>query len=145
MTRHADITSTHQSLQKRPQIYCRPVRRYELHHPLEMFPKPCQIRYLLPSKNRQNNLSRMLPNLAVRNKDSLSNPACIGLPSDTLDAEVLELGGIDRLYILYLGGVDDGLAQHVGLECLSVVAKEALKHILVVAFTFAGHRFSVQI
>ena len=91
-----------------------------------MFPKPSQIRYLLARKDRHNNLPRMFPNLAIRDKNPLSNPASVSLLSDTLDAEIFEFGGIDRLDILYLGGVDDGLTEDVGFKCLAVVAKEAL-------------------
>ncbi len=110
-----------------------------------MFPETFQVRYLFPRKNGHHNLPCMFPKLAVRNKDSLSNPACIGLLPDTLDAEVLELRGIDRLNVLYLGGVDDGLTEDVGFKGLSVMAKETLKRVSVVTFRSASYSPSIQI
>ena len=87
----------------------------------------------------------MFPKLAIRNKNPLSNPACISLLPDTLDAEVLELCGIDRLNVLYLGGVDDGLTEDVSFKGLSVMAKETLKRISVVTFRSARYSSSIQI
>lgn len=87
----------------------------------------------------------MFPKLAIRNKNSLSNPVCISLLPDTLDTEVLELCGIDRLNILYLGSVDDGLTEDVSFKGLSVMAKETLKRIPVVTFRSASYSSSIQI
>lgn len=110
-----------------------------------MLPKPFQVRYLLPRKNRHDNLPRVFPNLAIRNKNSLSNPACIGLLPDTFNAEVLELRCIDSLDILYVRGVDYGLTEDVGFKCLSVAVKEGLKRVPIVAFSFGRHSLSVQV
>jgi len=136
---------THQSPEKRSQIRHCPIIGYELHQLSQMQAKTLQIRHLLPRKNRHDNLSRMFPYFAIGNKNAFSDPACVGLPSDTLDAEIPKICGIDRLDVFHLAGVDDCLTKYVGLKCVCVLTKIFLKRILEIPSTFAGNIFPVQI
>ncbi len=64
---------------------------------------------------------------------------------DTFNTKIVKLGGIYRLDVLYLRGVDDGGAEDVGFECLTMALKEALKRVFVIAFGSASYGFSVEI
>lgn len=71
-----------------------------------MYCEPRQIGYMLSREYRHDDLSRLLPIMAIGDKDPLAYPVIIGRSSQWTHEEVVELGGVDRLDILGVGGVN---------------------------------------
>ena len=71
-----------------------------------MYFEPRQIGYMRSREYRHDDFSRLLPIMAIGDKDTLAYPVIIGRSSEWTNEEVVELGGVNHLYILGVGGVD---------------------------------------
>ena len=71
-----------------------------------MYFEPRQISYMRSREYRHNDLSRLLPIMAIGDKDPLAYPVIIGRSSQWTNEEVVELGGVNDLDILGVGGVN---------------------------------------